>query len=304
MPYVTRDSTATPECETPWLKYLDRDADKLYGELGKRLRRRYGSPLARVLAQRMSQLLTEEDLRSVPWLPRTVRFVEPKPPCFVVGCGEEQLVRSLCRRHYSRWDWWVGVSGRGARKDPRRQRHNSQFPRELQDFIIEHYERFVSGHRIQRAVEEAWGFRPSLGAIFTVLRTNDVRIRRRNWRGSTRHLPQQLTATMLWLYEDCGWSVEQIAEWRGVQGSTVSHHLRYNGVIRRPRSPYVHLYEEWQELSAEGVAATEIARRYGVHESTVRTGLKGGKKRTDRDRRLDREAKQRKRDRDALKSGA
>lgn len=323
MPYVTRASTATPDAREEWYQWhrfnrfwarvaplvdryphlhlLERDAHTYFARRGLRLRRRYGNPLATVLLQRVYQLgVSEEELRQLAHPPRAPRGVHPKPPCIVRGCETEMEARSLCKRHYGQWDWWHGVSGRGARRDPNRRPKGSTLPREVQDDIIEMYlKRWWNGWQIVAEMRKR-NIVISHSGVYRVLRANGVRIRRRTWRGP-HELPQMLVATMLWLYEDCGWTVAQIAEWRGVVPSTVSQGLKHNGCKMRSRSPYAHLKEEWTRRHKEGEQLQDIAAEYGILPATVSRMIKGRPK-SEHEREQDRLRNRRRYH--ALKSGA
>lgn len=301
MPYVTRASTATPDTRAreewywwhrfrrywarrapfidryPHLRYLVRDGDQRYSELGLRLHRRYGNPLATVLLQRVYQLgVTEEELRHLNHPPHAPRGVHPKPPCIVRGCEEEMVGRSLCKRHYGQWDWWHGVSGVGARKAKDRRPKGTTAPPEVVERAHELYlKHFQNGDVIAAALAEEFGYSITKAGVYRILHATGARVRRQTWRGP-HELPQWLAATMIWLYEECGWTVGQIAAWRGVVPSTISYELKHNGFKRRPRSPYAHLKDEWARRHfVEGEKLKDIAAEYGILPATVSRMIKG-----------------------------
>lgn len=257
-------------------------------QLGLRRRRRVLNPLCWVLYRRIGQLgITEEELHVWVDPPRTPP-VNPKPPCVVRGCQDEQTARCLCKRHYGQWDYHVGISGRGVLRDPRRAPKGTSVTRAEQDLIIELYrDKFMSGRAV---VEElcAQGFpRTTISNVYRLLRLNGVRVRRRWWKPS-HHLPQVEVATIIWLYEDCRWSVGRIAEWRGCSPSTISMHLKYNGAKMRGRSPYEDMREEWTKLHDGGTTFAAIAAQYGVNSATVQRQV-NGRQRTEYERQRDRE---------------
>jgi hypothetical protein len=210
----------------------------------------------------------EHELRTITseQLPRSPRGRAHEAACIVVGCDAHQSARGLCKRHYSRWDWWRA----GARRA-----YGSSLPQALQDQIIEMYSvRFMSGEAIAEELARQ-GHPMAMGTIYRCLRANNVRVRRRWWKGSPS-LPQQVMATMIWLYEDCGWPVGRIAEWRGVSQATVSEQLKFNGAQMRPKSPWAHMREEWRRLhDEEEWSWARIARQWGVSANTPRSVVLG-----------------------------